>query len=119
MRFAAALLVSVLLFPSCKTAPKKEIVTIIPERIVDVQPSWEGNVQDSGVKGTIPGKGFEISQGALDRYNGLIGLYGETMIPKVIKDTGVLLEDGKIILTPEAMVYFMVMSSQYKNSLKH
>jgi hypothetical protein len=107
-----------LILPACKTAPKKEIKTIIPERVVDVQPSWDEDKQNSGIIGSVEGKGFEITAAALARYNALIAIYGPTSVPQIVKDHGVSIEGERIYISPEALVHWMVMNSQYKNGIK-
>ncbi len=116
-RFAVALLVSATLF-SCRNLKEEPVRTIIPERVVDLQPSWDNGVQDSGIKGFVPGKGFEISVAAALYYNSLIGLYGAEMVPPVAKDYGVSYEGDKIFLSEAACVHFMVLNGKKKNGVK-
>lgn len=113
--FAAAFLLSFALV-GCKTAAP--IKTILPPRVENVEKSFDGNVQDSGIKDYIEGKGFEISKSALTRYNSLIFLYGKSLVPPVSGDFGVTLEGDKIYLSMEAMVQFVVMSDKFRNGVK-
>ncbi len=117
MKFVGALLVSVFLFSACKTAPKVGPKTIITERIVDSQPSWDNNVQNSGILGTVEG-GFQITQSALDRYNALIAIYGPSSVPNAVKDYGISYRGDMIVISPEALVYWMVINGQHKNGIK-
>ena len=108
---AFAFLVS-FVFVACKTA---EIKTIIPPRIVEEQPSWDENTQNSGIIDFIAGKGFLITSKALARYQSLVGLLGAREIPPILPGEGVTIEDdGKVYLTSEAAVHFVVLSDKFK-----
>lgn len=99
-------------FVACKTA---EIKTIIPPRIVEEQPSWDENTQNSGIIEHVPGKGFLITPKALARYQSLVGLLGAREIPPILPGDGVTIEpDGKIYLTFEATTHFVVLSDKFK-----
>ena len=113
--FGSALLASLFLAGCQTTAPIK---TILPPRVESVQPSFDENVQDSGIKDFIEGKGFEISKSALTRFNALIFLYGKSNVPPLEANYGVTNEEGKIYLSMEAMVQFVVMSDKFRNGVK-
>ena len=99
-------------FVACKTA---EIKTIIPPRIVEEQPSWDENTQNSGIIEHVPGKGFLITPKALARYQALVGLLGAREIPPILPEEGINIEpDGKIYMTFEATIHFVVLSDKFK-----
>ncbi len=112
MSYAVACLLSLFLV-ACKTA--QPIKTIIPPRVENVEKSWDGNTQDSGIKGIVLGKGFEVSEKALARYQALVAIYGGQSIPRISADDGILTEGGKIFMSNEAMVNFVVLSDKFRN----
>jgi len=117
MRFVSIFLIS--FGVSCSVIkPAPPIVTIIPERVEDTEISWDDQNQNGGLLDYVDGKGFEITKKALIRYNSLIFLYGKTQIPPVAENDGVTLENGRIFLSPEAMVNFMTLNKKFKNGVK-
>ena len=103
-------------FIACKTA---DIKTIIPPRIVEEQPSWDENTQNSGIIEYVEGKGFLITNKALTRYESLIALLGAKEIPPILPGEGVTIEaSGKIYLTSEAAVHFVVLSDKFKAGVR-
>lgn len=114
-KFAAASLVISLFLSSCKTP---EIKTVIRPPVVESQPSFDENVQDSGIKSYVPGKGFEVSSHAVVRYNALIFVYGARQVPPIIENQGVIKEGDKIYMTSQAMVDFIVLNQKFKRGEK-
>jgi hypothetical protein len=103
-------------FVACKTA---DIKTIIPPRIVEEQPSWDENTQNSGIIEYVEGKGFLITNKALTRYESLVALLGAKEIPPILLGEGVTIEpSGKIYLTSEAAVHFVVLSDKFKAGVR-
>ena len=103
-------------FVACKTA---DIKTIIPPRIVEEQPSWDENTQNSGIIEYVEGKGFLITNKALTRYQSLVALLGAKEIPPILPGEGVTIEpSGKIYLTSEAAVHFVVLSDKFKAGVR-
>ena len=103
-------------FVACKTA---DIKTIIPPRIVEEQPSWDENTQNSGIIEYVEGKGFLITNKALARYQSLVALLGAKEIPPILPGEGVTIEpSGKIYLTSEAAVHFVVLSDKFKAGVR-
>lgn len=98
--------------------PAPPIVTIIPERVEDTEISWDDQNQNGGLLDYVEGKGFEITKKALTRYNTLIFLLGKSIVPPVVENDGVTLENGRIFLSPEAMVNFMTLNKKFKNGVK-
>jgi hypothetical protein len=99
---------------SCITPPDAPVVK---PPIVDATPSWDGNEQNSGVLGYIDGEGWNITQNAANRYNALIEKYGATFLPPLERGQGLkILEDGRIILSNEHMVKFIMMNKKHKES---
>ena len=114
-KFVGALLVINLFLTGCKTA---EVKTVIRPPVVETQPSFDGNVQDSGIKEYVKDKGFEVSPHALTRYNALIFLYGSRQIPQLVENQGVIKEGDKIYMTSQAMVDFIVLNQKFKRGEK-
>jgi hypothetical protein len=103
-------------FVACKAA---DIKTIIPPRIVEEQPSWDENTQNSGIIEYVEGKGFLITNKALTRYESLVALLGTKEIPPILSGEGVTIEpSGKIYLTSEAAVHFVVLSDKFKAGVR-
>lgn len=66
--------------------------TIIPHRVKDRVPSFDGNAQDSGLKSQTADGSFLISAAARDRYNSLIAVYGGNtnyFVPPLTFDAGI------------------------------
>lgn len=85
--------------------------TVVPPAIVDVQPSWDGNQQNSGLLG-FDADGFGlITEHARDRYNALSEIYGGHYSPPNLSGAG--LSDsgtnGVIRIDKEHLVRFATM----------
>lgn len=93
-------------FIGCQT--KQE--TIMPPPIVETQPSWDGEKQNSGLIDYIDGKGFLITKGAAERYIYLTGKFGDQLTPKITAGQGLEPYEKNFILTPEYMSVFMEVS---------
>jgi len=78
------LISSLLLISSCSN-------TIIPKRVSVTQPSFDGNVQNSGFLGFTKEGGGIITENARERYNFLVSQYGTNYIPPLTLDAGVSL----------------------------
>ena len=110
MSCAAALLVS------CNSFKPNPAATIIPPPIVDVQPSFDGEKQNSGIIDYIEGKGFLISSDAAARYKELTKLLGSESIPALTEGQGLIpQEDGNFILPSSFMVEFAAMNEKFKS----
>ena len=94
-------------FCSCKT---QKVETFIPPPIVEAQPSWDGERQDSGLIDYIDGKGFLITRGAAERYTFLTEKFGSTLTPPIKAGEGLQADKENFILSPEYMSVFMEVS---------
>jgi len=85
--------------------------TVAPRAANDVVASFDGGVQNSGFIGfTEDGSGV-ITQHAKDRYNGLIGIYGNKFIPVLVTDEGVnAYTNGTYLIDAEHLVKFGTMN---------
>ncbi len=95
---------------SCKTA--KPAVTVIPQPVIEVQPSWDKNEQNSGILSYEKGFGFKITETAAKRYNHLVKTYGATQIPPVEVNSGIVEANGAIFMSNEAMVNFILFTQK-------
>lgn len=92
---------------SCQT---KKVETFIPPPIVESQPSWDGERQDSGLIDYIDGKGFLITKGAAERYTFLTEKFGQQLTPPIKSGEGLVVEGKNFLLSPEYMSIFMEVS---------
>ncbi len=111
MSFAAGLLVS------CNAIKPNPPVTIVPPPIVEVQPSFDGEEQNSGIIDYIEGKGFLITSNAAARYTELTKRFGAESIPPISEGQGLEKQvDGNFILPASFMVEFAMMSDKSKKT---
>jgi len=84
LMICASLLVNDVLV-SCSTK------TVIPVVIKDTKPSFDGNKQDSGLI-SVSDAGAIVTQRFVDRYNALIGAYGDEpeFLPPLVENQGVV-----------------------------
>ena len=94
---------------SCQTAK-----TVIPSPIVDTQPSWDGNEQNSGIIEYVKGGGFSITENAALRYSFLTKTYGSKLSPPLKGGEGLIYKDDLILLPNQYMVEFMTLSKIHK-----
>ena len=85
--------------------------------IRDSEPSFDNNVQNSGILDFEVGKGWLITESALLRYNSLIKKYGSDFDVPIKFNFGVSTTNDdppKIYLTQEAMIKFAQMNQTNK-----
>lgn len=109
MRFAA-LLVASLFLVGCQTKP----LTYIPPPIVETQPSWDGDKQNSGLIDYVDGIGFIITESAASRYTALTAKYGSNLIPPVKIGEGLKPYESNFAINSEYMAIFMELASKEK-----
>lgn len=92
--------------------------TVTPEKLTDSQPSFDGNVQNSGLIG-FTADGFAIlTPHAHDRYNALVKTYGKKFIPALRSDVGcVAYTNGTWLIDKEHLVHFETMNRWRKSGL--
>lgn len=103
-------LIYILIFSICAVSCKTKTKTFVPPPIVEVQPSWDGNKQNSGLIDYIDGKGFVITKGAAERYTALTEKFGITLVPPVKSGEGLEPYGDNFLLSPEHMAVFMEIS---------
>lgn len=96
-----------LLFVGCKTTKPE---TFIPPPIVETQPSWDGEEQNSGLIDYIEGKGFLITKNAAERYRFLTKKFGQQLTPPITEGQGLEATEENFLLSPEYMSVFMEVS---------
>ena len=80
-----------LLLSSCSsTAP----VTLVPQRVTQTQAAFDGNDQDSGIKGYEDGRGFILSDAAVLRYTKLCEKFAEAPVGLNKSDKNYLTKEG-------------------------
>lgn len=92
---------------SCQS---QKIETYVPPPIVETQPSWDGENQNSGLIDYIDGKGFLITPSAAQRYRSLTEKFGKNLTPNITFGEGLVAYEGNFILSSEYMSAFMEMS---------
>lgn len=101
---------------SCHTT-QEQSRTIIPALVVDQEPSWDGNEQNSGLLGYVEGKGFLLTPDAAKRYTELTKKYGANRVPPLAEGEGLVAEGDKFYLSNQYMVEFVVMNQKLKQGL--
>ena len=82
------------------------------------QPSWDGNVQNSGLIRFSDDGSAVITPHARDRYNTLIDTYGKRFTPALHPDDGVTrLPDGTYSITAQHLSYFAQMNNWKRSGL--
>jgi hypothetical protein len=107
MRFLFSIVFVLFVLASCQTKPIK---TIVPPPIVETQPSWDGENQNSGLIEYVKGEGFLITPKAAQRYIALTQKFGNTLTPTVQAGEGLVKKGDNFLLSPEYMSVFMVVS---------
>lgn len=104
-----------LLASGCGTFRENPARTFVPAPIVEVQPSFDKEEQNSGLIDYVDGKGFLITSDAAARYRELTKLFGAECNPPLKEGEG--LEEqagGNYILPSSYMVEFGVMNDKFK-----
>lgn len=112
MKFARLLAISLFLV-SCQS---KKIETITPPPIVEKQPSWDHNTQNSGLIEYKDGVGFIITHNAASRYIYLTGKHGDKLSPPVTAGQGLIEYPPNFVLSAQYMSVFMEVSKIEKNA---
>ncbi|REK56951.1 MAG: hypothetical protein DWQ49_09595 [Bacteroidetes bacterium] len=104
---------SVFLLPSCVGTR-----TYTPPPIVDTQPSWDGNKQNSGIISyDVESGNYHITANAASRYNALIDKYGDMFLPKLKKGDGLTKKnDGTYLISTQHLIKFGQMNIKHKES---
>lgn len=89
-------------------------ITYVPPPIVEVEPSWDGDKQNSGLIEYIDGKGFLITPKAAIRYTSLTEKFGSKLTPAISAGEGLIPYKGNFLLSPEYMSVFMEVSTLNK-----
>lgn len=88
----------------------------ISKIIIDTEPSFDKNEQNSGIISFIDGKGWLITERAAARYNKLIELYGKTLTPSIHEGFGLTKYYNNFLLTQEGMVNFALLNQKLKSA---
>lgn len=107
MKIFAFSLLSVFALNSCIL---KSTETFIPPSIIEQQPSWDGNLQNSGLINYIEGAGFVITPNAAQRYKFLTEKFGDTLVPPIKKGQGLKKIGKNYLLSIEYMSVFIEVS---------
>jgi len=85
--------------------------------VKDLQPSFDGGVQNSGFIGfTVDGSGI-ITPHARDRYNGLVQIYGTNFVPVLRVDAGITATPSNaFVIDAQHLVDFATMNRWRKNA---
>lgn len=92
--------------------------TVVPDKIVDVTPSYDGNEQNSGFISFNDDNSAVITPRARDRYNNLAKKYGIIFVVPVFQDFGITPRpDGNFNISAEALSKFAQMNQWRKEGL--
>lgn len=86
---------------SCSAPPQ----TFLPVQITQTEPSFSGNLQNSGIVDFVEGGGFVLDDSAVKRYKNLAAKFHEEVV-------GLSFEDGKNYLTKEGMILFLELNDR-------
>lgn len=100
-----------LFFCGCQNVPP---TTYVPPPIVEKEPSWDGDKQNSGLIEYIDGRGFLITPKAAIRYTSLTEKFGSKITPPISAGEGLIPYQGNFLLSPEYMSVFMEVSTLNK-----
>ena len=85
--------------------------TVAPRSAFDTVASFDGGVQNSGFIGFADDGSGVITQHAKDRYNALVGIYGNKFLPVLVTDDGVRSHtNGTYLIDAEHLVKFGTMN---------
>lgn len=91
----------------------------VVENNLSENPSYDGNVANSGIVGVVDGKGFEVTPHFRTRYNLMVVDYGDQVSEGIKQDDGLTkLDNGNWIIDKQHMVYFLDMNQFRKNGAK-
>lgn len=96
------------IFLACSGCSALKEKTIVPEKIVQKQASFDGSEQNSGLIGYTEDSGFELTSNAALRYRSLTKSFGTEPI-------GLSVINGRNFLNEEGMVDFMNLSDRKNN----
>lgn len=84
---------------------------------VEEQASFDGNQQNSGIINfDEQSGGYIVTKTAKERYQNLVDIYGSTMVPPVLRDSGISVyqETDKYLMSAEAMSNFIILTQKKK-----
>jgi hypothetical protein len=94
------------------------VSTVTPVQVVSTGASFDNGERNSGFIGWTTNSSVTygiISQHARDRYNSLIDIYGNKIIPPIKKDYGITDNKTNCLITLEALSNFAKMNRWRKN----
>jgi hypothetical protein len=115
--FARLFLVSILLiseFSLISCSSPQKLLAEDYKFTQDTSASWDGGKQNSGILRYDKINGFEITDGAAQRYTDLTIKYGKNNIPKLTPGQGIIVIDNKKYLPNEYMVIFALLNQKNK-----
>lgn len=89
--------------------------TVAPKRVTISQPSFDGNVQNSGFVSQMPDKSWIVTPHWRDRYNDMIDTYGVKWHLK--HDDGMKQVNGQWVVDKQHVTYFLDMNTWRKSGL--
>jgi hypothetical protein len=96
-------LASALLLTGCTS-------TVTPKPVQSSQPSFDGNIQTSGVLGRLPDGSWVVTPHWLERYQAMIRDYGAYFAPPLKPANGVSLGWGLVTASSQAVTDFETMN---------
>lgn len=93
--------------------------TVTPDQVHAAAPSFDGNVQNSGILAATPA-GILVTPHLRDRYNTLVDYYGHDYKPALAKDAGITDAPDKVnyLLDRQHFVQFLEMNQWLKAGLR-
>lgn len=91
----------------------------VQQVVIDTEPSWDGNLQTSGILDTYPGGGFVVTAHFIERYNSLIRTHGARFHPPLRRNRGVTRHPNGVdfIIDNQHMVFFLDMNLWDKSNI--
>lgn len=98
--------------------------TIRPIAVIDVAPSYDGNIQDSGII-SVANNGVTVTQRVIDRYVALVAIYGDEFTPSLDPQLGFekIINDspsnrGQLYLMEKRTLVCFIKMNQWKKMAK-
>ena len=112
LNLAVVLLAAALLTSGCTK-------TISPNKVSVHQPAFSGNSANGGLIGFSDNGEAIITARALVKYNILIDIYGDELMPPISNNFGITsFTNNTYLITSEGLSNFMLMNQWYKDGKK-
>jgi hypothetical protein len=83
--------------------------TVSPVLVEPSRPSYDQNEATSGIISDSP-SGFIVTPHFVERYNGLVDLWGSRFVPALKRNEGISIVSGQYVIDRERMAKFVQMN---------